>query len=441
MNAKTRPLFIALYAVYCPLVVAALMSLDLPGRTERLFPKPRPVPYRLDESFLKAERYDPPVTLARRPSYAVADSIALGQVPSLKALDRQAAFRDPAFREETAVWSPDDRYEREFAWSVRRERARLFLFGDSFLVSHDFKSLPYLLNEERGVPTFRRTFGYPGAMETVYAFVNEAPPGLLDGKTVMVEISEGSGVWVTSQVNGAPVRTTLRKWGGALLYQAAAAVRAGNPFREPAAPPPPLPTAEPAAAWRTPAGVEVRADPAHFNPVVFAYRGRTRALGFFDRDLAFLSWDSPVFEGRTPIVSLENWLRRIARRGRDKGAELAVLYVPSKLSAWWPVLGPILDYDRLYRFIAPNKRFNRTVRSPEALRAVLPGTVDVWRNDLSSFCREEGIGFVDLTVPYREATAGGTDVFREFDTHWNEEGIRIAAAEVSRHLDGKGISR
>lgn len=423
------------------LVVAVLAALDLPGRAERLFPKPRAVPYRLDEKFLAAERYDPPVQLRRRPSYEVADAIALGQVPSLATVDRREYFRDPGFREESAVWRPDDRYERGFIFSVRRERARLFLFGDSLLVSHDFKSLPYLLNEEHGIPTFRRTFGESGAMQTVYAFVNEMPAELLRGKTVIVEISEGSGVWVDSQVNGAPAGRSLRKWGGLLLYHTASVLRAGDVLRKPAPLPPTLPTAARMESLVTPAGREVRADPAHFNPVIFTYRGTDRALGFFDREIAFLSWDPPYFEGRTPAVSLENWLRRIARRGREKGADVAVLYVPTKLSAWWPVLGPLLDYDRLYRFISSNKRFNRTIRSPEDLRSALPRTVEIWRETLSAFCREEGIGFIDLTGPYRDATIRGGNAFREFDTHWNEAGIRIAAVEVSRYIGRKGVVR
>ena len=108
--------------------------------------------------------------LRRRSSFVVADTIDLGQVPSLKSADRLSLFRDPAFREEEVLWAPDARYERDFLFSVRREQARLFLFGDSYLVSYDFKGLPYRLNEERGIPTFRRTFGGPGAMATVYAF-------------------------------------------------------------------------------------------------------------------------------------------------------------------------------------------------------------------------------------------------------------------------------
>lgn len=441
VSAGRRALLLALYAPYCILTVAALASLDLPFRVERLAPKPRFVPYRLEENFLRAERYEPPVRLRRRSSFVVADTIDLGQVPTLKSADRPSLFRDPAFREEEVLWAPDARYERDFLFSVRREQARLFLFGDSYLVSNDFKGLPYRLNEELGIPTFRRTFGDPGAMETVYAFLNQTPAELLRGRTVMVEISEESGVWVSSQINGAPVGRTLRKWFCLLLYHGASALGIGDRFRPHGSVGLPSSTAVPLESWRTPSGKEVRTDPDHFNPVVFRYKGTDRAVGFFDRGLVFLTWDPPFFEGRTPVVSLENWLRRIGRLGRRKGADVAVLYVPSKFSAWWPVLGPILDYDKMFRFVSRNRRFNGTIRSPEGLRNVLPRTVDLWRNRLVEFCRGEGIGFIDLTVPYRDATVRGGNVYREFDTHWNEEGIRIAAAEVSRYLESKGVPR
>ena len=57
---------------------------------------------------------------------------------------------------------------------------------------------------------------------------------------------------------------------------------------------------------------------------------------------------------------------------------------------------------------------------------------------MRELCREEGIGFIDLTVPYRAAVVRGEDVFREFDTHWNELGIRIAAEAVARYAKGGG---
>ena len=82
--------------------------------------------------------------------------------------------------------------------------------------------------------------------------------------------------------------------------------------------------------------------------MLYEYLGRCKALAFYDRDLAFATWDEPYFEGRTAKVSLENWLRRIGRRAREKGAGFGVLYVPTKLSAYWPILRPILDYDKLY---------------------------------------------------------------------------------------------
>ncbi len=440
MSRGKRALLLVAYPVYFLLVVAGLMRLDIPRRLDAVFPNPRRVPYRLDEMFRKAEVFTPPVTLRRRASWTLADTVTPRQAPSLVGIDRAEYFRAPAFPAEEVVWSPDGRYETGYIFSVRRPLARLYLFGDSLLVSHDYKGIAYLLNEELGVPTFRRTFGYPGAMETVYAFVNETPAEELRGKVVVAEISEGSGVWVNSQVNGAPVARTLGKLRGLVLYHAASLLRAADRFRDP---PPPPPAPEPrgarrVASFRTVTGKELREDPAHFNPVLYEYLGRSRALAFYDRDLAFVTWDEPYFEGRTAKVSLENWLRRIGRRAGEKGARFAVLYVPTKLSAYWPVLRPILDYDKLYRFVSTNHRFNRTIRSPESLRGVLPRGIESWRSSVGELCREEGFGFLDLTVPYREAVVRGEDVFREFDTHWNELGIRIAAEEMARYVKGGG---
>jgi len=265
---------------------------------------------------------------------------------------------------------------------VRKPLARLFLFGDSALVSHDFKGIAYILNEELGVPTFRRTFGYPGAMETVYAFVNETPAEELRGKAIVVEISEGSGVWVSGQVNGAPVSRTLGELRGRVLYHAAVLLRAGDRFRDPAARRPSD------LARRTPGDVLVAPRPGRRSggPHPFSTRSCTnisadaRPSLFYDRDLAFTTWDEPYFEGRTAKVSLENWLRRIGRRAREKGAGFGVLYVPTKLSAYWPILRPI---PRLRQALCIRPRratgSNRTIRSHESLRVVLPRSIESWR--------------------------------------------------------------
>lgn len=439
MSRGKLALILVCYPVYFLLVVAGLMRLDIPRRLDSVFPNPRRVPYRLDEMFRKAEVFTPPVTLRRRASWEKADTITPQLTPSLVGIDRAEYFRSPEFREEEAVWNPDGRYETEYIYSVRRPLARLFLFGDSLLVSHDYKGVPYILNEERGVPTFRRSFGHPGAMETVYAFVNEAPAEELRGKVVVVEISEGSGVWVSGQVNGAPVARTLGELRGLVLYHAAVLLRLGDRFRVPAAPPPSdIAGARRIGACRTVTGKEIREDPAHFNPVLYEYLGRCKILAFYDRDLAFATWDEPYFEGRTVKVSLENWLRRIGRRAREKGARFGVLYVPTKLSAYWPILRPILDYDKLFDFVSKHRWFNRTISSPASLRDVLPRCIESWRTCVGNLCRAEGIGFIDLTDPSRDAVVRGEDVFREFDTHWNELGNRIAAEAVARFVEGGG---
>ena len=75
---------------------------------------------------------------------------------------------------------------------------------------------------------------------------------------------------------------------------------------------------------------------------------------------------------------------------------------------------------------------------PISLRGVMPRSIESWRSCVREPRREEGIGFMDLTVPYRAAAVRGEDVFREFDTHWNERGIRIAAEAVARFAEGGG---
>jgi hypothetical protein len=435
MNKRSICL-VAGYPLYAFVVVAILMQLDIPEKINRLLPHPYLPSYGLTERFRQAEVFEGHVTLRKKEAFEVSDIVKLGHVPSIREEDLRSYFHDPAFKEETVEWSPGDRYEKEYIFSVKRPLANLYVFGDSYIVSYDFKSFAYLLNEEHHIPTYRRTYSANGGpMETVYGFLLETPKEELQGKTVVVEISEGGGGNVPSQVNGTPFFQTVKWLSGKTLYSIASFLPAGIHIRENsrrnagAADP----VVRPISVCRTVTGREIRKDSKHFNPLLFEYQGRCRSMGLFDRDVAYLSWDGIYFESLRGRVSLDNWFRRLGKVAREKNVRLAVLYVPTKLSVYWPIIEPALDYESMFRYASHHWIFNRSIRSAKEFRDVLPISIGSWRRMVTEVCRREGIGLVDLTDPYRAAAIRGESVYRDFDTHWNDFGIRIAAEEVATY--------
>lgn len=440
MRTMTRRwLFLATYPLYFLVVVAVLLSLDIPSRIDPYLPRPWEAPYKLPDVFMKGEKI--PNLLRRRAPYEISDVITLGTVPSIRGIVPGDYFRDPSFREETTKFEPDGRYETEYAYSMRRDLAKIFLFGDSYIISHDYKPVSYRLNEEYRIPTWRRSYGVWGSMETVYSFLAETPATALRGRYVVFDISEGGTVWGNTQLNGMPVGTIFRlargwaTYNGSVLYRRMGGRMEVPEFEMPS----PLPTVRKLDSVTIVPGRTLHDDPSHLNPVLFEYLGKPRALGFYDRHLALLTWYEPFLGGGAPGLSLENWILRIGRLARARGAVPVVLYIPTHLSTYWPIVASTLDYGKMYRYIRKTEKFNRTIRSPEELRDVLPGSISSWRNLVTGACRSANVVLIDLTGPFREATLRGETVYREFDTHWNESGVEIATAEIAKIvLEGKG---
>jgi hypothetical protein len=430
----------ALYAAYAVLVVGSCMWVDFPRLLERVQPFPHRTEYHLeDNDFIHFEAYSPPWTIRRVPSYKNYELFILkGNVPSLDGIDPADYFSDPSFRPESAVWNPDDRYEKDFIFSVKLPLAKVCLFGDSYLVSTEYKAYSYLLNEEYGIPTFRRTFyGRPGPMELIYDFVAHTPEETIRDKTVVIEISEGGTPrFISTQTIGTSPYRAARWLVGSWLYRVGSWIPLDRWLhrRDDPGLPPPMAGVERRPECETTSGRTIRDDPKHLNPVLFAFNGECRAMGLYHRDLNLMTRVGLLLDGYAPRVSMENWLRRIAGRARERGVRVVVLYIPTRLSSYWSILAPILDYEKGLAYLRKHRGFNETIHTARSLRDTLTAGRSVWRDLYTRICREEGMEMIDLTEPFREATMRGVKVHSDFGTHWTYEGLRLAADETARYL-------
>jgi hypothetical protein len=136
------------------------------------------------------------------------------------------------------------------------------------------------------------------------------------------------------------------------------------------------------------------ADDPQFGPMLF-YRENLRVL--------------PLLTPENDAPGVLQTVGKIARRFRERNMTLVVLLVPEK--------------EQIHaRALSPEDR-QALARGPELLAAIETGL------------KAEGVPVVNLMPAFQEATARGTRLYWRDDTHWNDTGIQLAAAELWRVVE------
>jgi hypothetical protein len=141
--------------------------------------------------------------------------------------------------------------------------------------------------------------------------------------------------------------------------------------------------------------------------------------------------------GRADLERHRGWaltsesMRGMDRSCRDAGAQLVVLFIPSKDQVYLPVLSRAMTPDALRSALAfslPRDPWGVDVRRLQRNRLAQNGLIE-------GFCREQGIPFLDLTPALERAVAAGENVYFPDDSHWNARGQDLGAAELARFLE------
>jgi lysophospholipase L1-like esterase len=104
-------------------------------------------------------------------------------------------------------------------------------------------------------------------------------------------------------------------------------------------------------------------------------------------------------------------------RTQAAGADFVVAFIPRKLRV----------YDGFIE-AAPGS-YARTWKSND-----LPSMLGDW-------CRDNSVGYIDMTQPLRAAVAVGQSVYLPDDVHWNAAGHAVAAAAVAEVVASRWVSR
>lgn len=136
------------------------------------------------------------------------------------------------------------------------------------------------------------------------------------------------------------------------------------------------------------------ADDPQFGPLLF-YGENLRVLPLLTPEA-----DAP------PIVRT---VAAVAEGLRDRGMTLVVLLVPEK--------------EQIHVRALPPERQQALARGPELLSTITAGLIS------------NGVPVVNLLPVFEAATAQGQRLYWRDDTHWNDEGIRLAAEELWREVE------
>ncbi|MCH7700930.1 MAG: SGNH/GDSL hydrolase family protein, partial [Planctomycetes bacterium] len=124
-------------------------------------------------------------------------------------------------------------------------------------------------------------------------------------------------------------------------------------------------------------------------------------------------------------------LRDMNARCVAAGAELVLVYAPTKAHVVLPLVADRLPAEKVHAFAA--LRAKDSLPPPQQFLESLPDRMDAYETVAQQWCEEEGIEFISLTPPLRQAAAAGRQIYYTYDQHWTPVGHEVVAQVVARY--------
>jgi len=96
-----------------------------------------------------------------------------------------------------------------------------------------------------------------------------------------------------------------------------------------------------------------------------------------------------------------------------------------------PLVVDQLPAEKVHAFAA--LRAKSALPDPQRFLKTLPIKMDTYETVAQQWCAEEGIEFISLTPPLRQAAALGRQIYYTYDQHWTPVGHEVVAAVVARY--------
>lgn len=137
------------------------------------------------------------------------------------------------------------------------------------------------------------------------------------------------------------------------------------------------------------------------------------------------------YESREDFESGKHWSRfreiieEILQVTRDSGAELVLIYGPTKPRVVMPLVRDTLPADKVRAFT--NIRGKVELPPADEFLGRMFEYLDAKEDVTRQWCQKNGVAFVSLTEPLRDAVREGRQPFYTYDEHWSPIGHEVAA--------------
>jgi hypothetical protein len=161
------------------------------------------------------------------------------------------------------------------------------------------------------------------------------------------------------------------------------------------------------------------------NPRLYTWGKRSEPLFFLDERV----W--PYFNNPFESKTIDLWLTKLDAVLQRHNSRLIMMVIPFKYAVMAPFLGDQIPREELIERYDVNPK---TIPPGASPCSVLDWNYHLFLTELTAQAAQHNFGVVDLLPTFRQNVAQGGLPFFRYDTHWNEQGIEIAAQAVSRFL-------
>lgn len=143
-----------------------------------------------------------------------------------------------------------------------------------------------------------------------------------------------------------------------------------------------------------------------------------------------------LFENREEFSRDKHWLNprsQIAKMNelcKEAGIDFVLAFAPTKAHVTLPLVADRVTGEQLHSFLS--LRYKKKLPAPDEFKTLLLNNLEARELVVGEWCDREGIQFLSLTKPLRDAAKKGEQVYFTYDQHWTPEGHQV----VAKVLDG-----
>jgi hypothetical protein len=157
-----------------------------------------------------------------------------------------------------------------------------------------------------------------------------------------------------------------------------------------------------------------------------------RHYTFAPKQLRDLFVSADAFAVDRHWLNARSHLERMKRLCAEADCELTVVYAPSEAHVTLPLVADGLDARKVRAFTAMS--FKKPLPDAEVFLHELLAGCDARESVVRTWCERQGVGFIGLAEPLREAAREGKQVYYTYDQHWAPPGHDVVAGVIHREL-------